>query len=140
GGPEPEEEWIGEGLPIGDPAPDFALQDLRGEQRSLSSMLELGNPVVLFFTSPNCGPCSGLLPDLTRWQETLSARATVAVVASGTADDNREFFAEHDVANLLIDGDREVFDAYNIRSTPTAIAVGTDRRVALAPAGGLHMP
>jgi peroxiredoxin/uncharacterized membrane protein YphA (DoxX/SURF4 family) len=139
-GPQPEEEWIGEGLPIGDAAPDFTLEDLSGERRSLDSLLHLGRPVVLFFTSPNCGPCTGLLPDLARWQETLSARATVAVVASGAASDNREFFAEHAMANVLLDTDREVFDAYNIRSTPTAIAIGVDHRIALAPAGGLHMP
>jgi peroxiredoxin len=139
-GPATEEEWIGEGLPIGDPAPDFTLEDLRGEQRSLDSLLEPGRPVVLFFTSPNCGPCTGLLPELARWQETLSARATVAVVASGPAADNREFFAEHPMTNVLLDAEHEVFDAFNIRSTPTAIAVGVDHRVALAPAGGLHMP
>jgi peroxiredoxin/uncharacterized membrane protein YphA (DoxX/SURF4 family) len=136
----PQEEWIHEGLPIGEEAPDFELADLRGERHALSAMLGLGRPVVLFFTSPECGPCGGLLPDLARWQETLSDRTTVAVVARGTADDNAEFFADHNMVNLLVDGDSEVFDAYNIRSTPTAIAITPDRRVALAPAGGLHMP
>jgi peroxiredoxin len=138
--PEPDDGWIGEGLPIGDPAPDFELEDLRGERRTLSSMLDQGRPAVLFFTSPECGPCGGLLPDLARWQETLSARATVAVVARGTADDNADFFTDHEMENILIDAEQEVFDAYNIRSTPTAIAVSPDGRVALAPAGGLHMP
>jgi peroxiredoxin len=137
--PKPE-EFEREGLPIGDEAPDFELVDVRGEGHSLSGLLSLGRPVVLFFTSPECGPCGGLLPDLARWQETLSDRVTVAVVARGTADDNAEFFGEHDMVNLLVDGDRAVFDAYNIRSTPTAVAVTPDRRVALAPAGGLHMP
>jgi len=134
------EDWVREGLPIGDKAPEFELADVRGERHSLSGLLGLGRPVVLFFTSPECGPCGGLLPDLARWQETLSERATVAVVARGTADDNAEFFAGHNMVNLLVDGDRAVFDAYNIRSTPTAVAITSDRRIALAPAGGLHMP
>jgi peroxiredoxin/uncharacterized membrane protein YphA (DoxX/SURF4 family) len=138
--PEPDDGWIGEGLPIGDPAPDFALQDLRGEERSLSAMLESGRPAVLFFTSPDCGPCGGLLPDLARWQESLAARATIAVVARGAAADNEEFFTDHEMENVLIDAEQEVFEAYNVRSTPTAIAVSPDGRVALAPAGGLHMP
>lgn len=129
-----------EGLPIGDEAPGFELSDVQGERHSLSGMLGLGRPVVLFFTSPECGPCGGLLPDMARWQETLSDRATIAVVARGTAEDNAEFFAGHEMVNLLVDGDQEVFDAYNIRSTPTAIAITPDGRVALAPAGGLHMP
>src|SRR5258705_5770710 len=135
-----EEQWTHEGLPIGDEAPDFELADVRGERHSLSAMLGLGRPAVLFFTSPECGPCGGLLPDMARWQETLSDRATVAVVARGTAEDNAEFFAGHDMVNLLVDGENQVFDAYNIRSTPTAIAITPDGRVALAPAGGLHMP
>ena len=137
--PQPE-DFEREGLPIGDEAPDFELADVGGERHSLSGLLGLGRPVVLFFTSPECGPCGGLLPDLARWQETLSDRVTVAVVARGTAEDNAEFFGDHDMVNLLVDGDRAVFDAYNIRSTPTAVAVTPDRRVALAPAGGLHMP
>jgi peroxiredoxin len=137
--PKPE-DFEREGLPIGDEAPDFELADVRGERHSLSALLGLGRPVVLFFTSPECGPCGGLLPDLARWQETLSDRATVAVVARGTAQDNAEFFAGHNMINLLVDGDSAVFDAYNIRSTPTAVAITPDRRVALAPAGGLHMP
>jgi peroxiredoxin len=137
--PQPE-DFEREGLPIGDEAPDFELADVRGERHSLSGLLGLGRPVVLFFTSPECGPCGGLLPDLARWQETLSDRVTAAVVARGTAEDNAEFFGDHNMVNLLVDGDRAVFDAYNIRSTPTAVAVTPDRRVALAPAGGLHMP
>jgi len=137
--PKPD-DFEREGLPIGDEAPDFELADVRGERHSLSGLLGAGRPVVLFFTSPECGPCGGLLPDLARWQETLSDRVTVAVVARGTAEDNAEFFGDHNMVNLLVDGDRAVFDAYNIRSTPTAVAVTQDRRVALAPAGGLHMP
>ena len=66
-------------------APPFALQDIHGETVSLEALLEPGRPLALIFVSPGCGPCAGLLPELARWQATLSERLAIGLVSTGDA-------------------------------------------------------
>ena len=47
---------------------------------------------------------------------------------------------EHGISDVLLDESDEVFEAFHVRSTPTAIAVEVDGTVGSAPAGGAHMP
>ncbi len=56
------------GLPVGTPAPGFALPPLTGEMTTLQALRALGKPVVLIFSDPGCGPCTALLPEIGRWQ------------------------------------------------------------------------
>src|SRR4051794_29974418 len=44
-----ELESVPPGLPVGVPAPSFALKDVHGAQRSLSELLEAGRPTMLIF-------------------------------------------------------------------------------------------
>jgi uncharacterized membrane protein YphA (DoxX/SURF4 family)/thiol-disulfide isomerase/thioredoxin len=61
------------GLPIGSPAPDFAV-------------LPPGRPLALVFTDPGCGPCQTLLPELRRWQQSLAEALTIAVIERDEPD------------------------------------------------------
>jgi uncharacterized membrane protein YphA (DoxX/SURF4 family) len=88
------------GLPPGSQAPRFALQNLDGETTSLEALLEPGQPLALIFVSPNCGPCAGVLPDLARWQNTLSERLSIGVLSTGSALDNQRA-QELRLANVL---------------------------------------
>ena len=77
---ERERELVGRfppGLPLGSEAPSFDLPDLRGDVVSLETLLGAGRPLALVFVSPGCGPCASLLPDLARWQATLSERLAI---------------------------------------------------------------
>src|SRR5262245_3013543 len=67
------------GLPVGTEAPTFALEDMRGEPRTLTGLLERGKPALLLFVSPACGPCATMLPRVPEWQQSLSERLTIAV-------------------------------------------------------------
>ena len=51
------------GLPVGSPAPTFALKDLGGEEVTLDGLRARGKPVVLMFTDPDCEACMELLPE-----------------------------------------------------------------------------
>jgi len=135
-----EPEFVAEGLPLGEPAPDFALPDPTGIRRSFASVRQPRTGTVLFFTSPDCAPCNALVEDLARWQTTLGDRVTIAVVASGSEELNGRFFAGHEMVNVFLDTEGEVFEAFNVRSTPSAIALDSEGLVSSAPAGGLHMP
>lgn len=60
------------GLPKGEEAPDFALPDIfSGKTITLRDLLpddpDSRKPVVLTFSSPNCGPCKAMIPDYMEW-------------------------------------------------------------------------
>jgi thiol-disulfide isomerase/thioredoxin/uncharacterized membrane protein YphA (DoxX/SURF4 family) len=129
-----------EGLPVGAIAPNFSLADMRGETRTLESLLARGRPVLLEFLDPGCHPCRLLVPALARWQSTLAERVTIAVVRSGDPDDDRLQLEEHGIDDVLLDENADVFKAFHMRSNPTAIAVDLDGTVASAPARGPHYP
>jgi peroxiredoxin len=133
-------EYEAEGLPIGTVAPAFELPALDGGSLSLAGLLDRGQPVVLFFMSPNCGPCGGLLPDLVRWQRALRERVTPVVVSAGSLGENAEVFAEAGALDVAVNESEDVFTAYRVTATPSAVAIDRTGRIASAPAGGLHMP
>jgi thioredoxin-like negative regulator of GroEL len=95
-----------------------------------------GKPVLLFFTDPDCGPCTALLPDLGRWQRESQARVTMALVSRGTAEAHRAKTTEHGLANVLLQRDREVAEAYQVRGTPSTVLVRPDGTIGSALAQG----
>jgi peroxiredoxin/uncharacterized membrane protein YphA (DoxX/SURF4 family) len=117
------------GLPLGAVAPDFALRDVGGETVSLDTLRSRGVPVALFFVSPSCGPCATLLPDLGRWQASLASRLTIALVSSGSIEDNRRIAEEHGLEKVLIQDGSEVLEAYRVGSTPAAVILTPDARI-----------
>jgi peroxiredoxin/uncharacterized membrane protein YphA (DoxX/SURF4 family) len=123
------------GLPVGTVAPAFALPDLEGHTISLDDLRAAGQPVVLLFTSPGCGPCATLLPEVARWQQ-AGDRLTVALVATGTAEQNGAKAAEHGLRNVLLQREKEVAEAYRSPGTPSAVIVGADGRIAQPMAAG----
>lgn len=120
------------GLPIGSEAPAFALSDFRGETVTLAQLLGRGQPLLLIFMSPTCGPCETLAPRVRDWQQTLSARLTVAVVSTGTAEANAKY-DEQGLVDLLLQERSEVSDMYGISGTPSALFVSGSGKIASAP-------
>jgi peroxiredoxin len=100
------------GLPIGAPAPGFRLTGLYGETLTLDALRAPGQPVLLIFTDPNCGSCTALLPEVSRWQREHAAQLTLALISQGTAEANRAKIAAHVVTHVLLQADQEVAKAY----------------------------
>src|SRR5206468_6331955 len=67
----------------------ISVASLDGEAATLESLRAPGKPLLLLFTDPGCGPCHALLPEASRWQDELAGELSVAVIATGSADDNR---------------------------------------------------
>lgn len=125
-----------EGLPIGAAAPAFSLTGLYGETATLDSLRARGNPVLLVFSDPTCGPCNALMPDVGRWQRNQSSKLTVALVSRGSVDANKGKSSEHGLTNVLLQKDNEVADDYLTDGTPTAVLVWPNGLIASDPAGG----
>jgi thiol-disulfide isomerase/thioredoxin len=119
-----------QGLPLGGPAPSFTLSGLYGETVTLESLISAENPVMLLFTDPNCGPCNALMPEITGWQNEHAGVLTIAVMTRGSADDNRSKIREHGVSNVWLDGELDVYNAYQGSGTPGAVLVDGRGRIA----------
>jgi methylamine dehydrogenase accessory protein MauD len=118
------------GLPVGAPAPSFALPDPWGAMVVLEELLARGRPVLLLFADPGCGPCNELFPDIARWQREWRDGLTIAVVSAGNAEANRAKATEHGLMHMVVQERREVAAAYATTATPSAVLVAADGRVA----------
>ena len=118
------------GLPVGSIAPGFTVQSLRsGTDVTLESLLAHGRPIVLIFVSPGCGPCQTIFRDATRWQVALADQITVAFISEGEPADN-VVALENGSGDLLLQKNWDVGQSYEVRNTPTAVALSPDRRIA----------
>jgi thiol-disulfide isomerase/thioredoxin len=112
-------------LPLGAPAPDFALPDQHGHLTLLRSLLAHGRPAVLIFASPHCGPCAQVLSQLSRWNAAVGEDVTLVVIESnvegGQLPDELQALLDGLVA--LIEPGRELATRYGAAGTPCAIAI-----------------
>lgn len=118
------------GLPVGEQAPAFELRDTEGKRHSLSALRSSGKPVLLVFTNPDCPPCDALLPEVARWQREYTERVAIAVIGRGSIEVNRAKTERHGLRMVLVQRKREVSESYDIDSTPSAVLVGTDGKIA----------
>ena len=124
------------GLAPGTPAPAFWLPSIDGGRTTLDDLLRPGQPLLLLFTSPACGPCSVLMPEVARWQRDHVAELTVAVLSEGKGEVVRAEAAEHDLVNVLVDESLAAYEAYGANGTPSAVLVGADGLIVSPVASG----
>ncbi|MEO8358814.1 MAG: redoxin domain-containing protein [Vicinamibacteria bacterium] len=126
----PVQAAIEAGWPPGTLAPSFNLPSLDGTRVTLADLIAGGRETVILFTSPDCRPCAALIPEIADWQKRFQKELTIAVVGQGSASVNREKLGEFTLDNVLLQGISEVADAYVARQTPSAVVIGSDRRIA----------
>ncbi len=124
------------GLPVGAPAPGFKLEGLFGETQTLDAIRANGLPTMLLFTDPTCGPCNALLPDVGKWQRENIGKLNIAVITSGTADDNKAKVSEHGISNVLLQQNRSVSNEYKAVGTPSAVLIDRTGKIASPVSGG----
>lgn len=103
-------------------APVFDLPLLAGGTTSLASLTGRGKPTLLLFVDPGCGPCRSLVPDMQEWHRRFADDFSMLLISRGDAENNREKFGDLPVA---LQENREVFDRYEAKGTPTGILVST---------------
>lgn len=124
------------GLAPGTQAPVFWLPSVDGRRVALGDLLAHGRPALLLFTSPSCGPCSMLMPEVVRWQREHADELTVALLSAGEPDQVRADAAEHGLEHVLLDEDLGAYQAYEANGTPSAVLVGDDGTIAAWLAAG----
>lgn len=123
------------GLPVGAPAPVFSLASLSGETLTLNALRAPGEPVMLIFSDPGCGPCTALMPEIGHWQRD-HAGLTIALLSRGTPEANRAKSAVHGLTQILLQDDREVAETYQAYGTPSAVIVRPDGTIGSPVADG----
>jgi peroxiredoxin len=118
------------GLPVGSEAPRFSLKGLHGETLTLESLRSSGNPVMMLFTDPGCGPCTAKLPEIGRWQQEYPDRLAISLVSRGEVEENRAKAQEHGLTNVLLQEDWEVSQAYRVAGTPSAVLLTPEGTIA----------
>lgn len=117
---------INAGLPVGSPAPRFALPNLDGATETLSDLAALGRRVMLVFINPTCHACTELLPELGRWQREHATIMTIAVISRGDVAASRAKLEPHDIVHVLVEEASDVAQAYGLTGRPTAVIVRPD--------------
>ncbi len=125
-----------QGLPIGDPAPEFELPDLEGASVSLRQLVSGGKPVLMLFINPGCRPCTALLSEAAAWQRDAATQFKLAVISQRTADENRANAEKHAIQTFLLQRDQETSGQYAAPGTPSAVLVRADGVIGSAVATG----
>jgi peroxiredoxin len=111
------------GLASGRAAPDFALPDLAGNERTLGEFR--GRRVLLMFMDPSCRPCDELAPELVALHEEhrLNGREIV-LISRGDLEANCAKAEEHGFSfPILLQKGWRVSKDYGMFATPVAYLI-----------------
>ena len=137
------------GLKAGTPAPDFRLPRLDG-QGDLGLADLRGRRVLLVFSSPECGPCNMLAPQLEKFHREHPEMELV-MVSKGEPKQNRAKVKEHGLTfPIVLQQQWEISRRYAMFATPIAylidengmitndVAIGVEPILALMNGISLH--
>jgi peroxiredoxin len=118
-------------LKVGDFAPDFSLVDLNGKSHQLTEYR--GQGVFLNFWGTWCAPCKKEMPAMGRQYQVYKDQG-VHVLAVNVAESDfkvRTFADQYGmVFPTLIDTNRSVMQAYNVKPLPTTLLITPDGKIA----------
>lgn len=122
---------------LGQPAPEFTLVNLDGEETPIAK--SLGKEViVLDFWATWCGPCVMALPVLTEVTGEFAEQGVkfYAVNQQEDADTVKTFLTDKGLTPpVLLDTEGEVGNKYSVEGLPTSVIIGKDGKVQVVHVG-----
>jgi peroxiredoxin len=111
-----------DGLKAGTPAPDFNLPRLDGRGELQLSGLR-GKRVLLVFSSPGCGPCNTLAPELEKFHRD-NPELVLVMISKGEPSENRAKAKEHGLTfTVVLQQQWEISRRYAMFATPIAYLI-----------------
>ncbi len=121
-------------LKVGDPAPEFLLQDTDGEP---VSMIDLsGRATLLLFWSPSCPYCTEMSDQIRRWEEDPPPGAPRLVFVSSGDLEQVKKDSESFESLFLHDDGFQLGSMLGTKSTPSALLIDSEGRIASSIATG----
>jgi len=108
-------------------APDFTLEDMEGQQISLSD--SNGKVRLVDFWATWCAPCREEIPMLNELQETFGDGLQILAISDEDSGVIREFVEEYDVHYTNLVGTVDVTEAYGVLGLPTAYLLDGEGRI-----------
>ena len=115
---------------INEIAPDFTLQDLSGQDISLSDLQ--GKGVIIFFWTTWCPHCRNALPVLSReYQDMLDSDIELLAINIRESKELVESYAQRNSLDfpVLLDWDSEVASTYEVVGVPTIVLVSSEGKI-----------
>jgi peroxiredoxin len=117
-------------IKIGQPTPQFQLEDLNGELHSLKEYL--GLIVVLYFWSAECDWCNRVDEEVIRYLDAWKGRVKVLWIASNVNESVeliKKSATERKLPTVLVDVELKVADLYGAQTTPHFFVQDRDGRL-----------
>ncbi|MFD1018307.1 TlpA family protein disulfide reductase [Thalassobacillus hwangdonensis] len=120
------------GLQVGDVAPDFTLENLEGEEVTLSDLK--GKKVFLNFWATWCPPCKVEMPEMQEFHEKYGDEVEVIALNATASEKKQEdvfkFIEQNGYSYpVLLDPTNQVNDEYQTITIPTTYFIGTDGKI-----------
>ncbi|HEX5417878.1 MAG TPA: TlpA disulfide reductase family protein, partial [Chloroflexota bacterium] len=121
-----------EGIPIGEPAPDFSLPALTGSAPTVSLEDLRGKRLLLMFMRPGCTYCQQMAPDVAEMPiDGRGGRPVPVILTIGEEAENREFVDEFDLKGpVLRHADDALYRPYKITGTPMGYLIDEQGNIA----------
>lgn len=119
---------------VGQTAPEFSSQDLKGNPYNLKKLREKGH-VLLMFWSTRCHICHALIPDLKRIHKAYKEKGlTIVAINVGFEDKDEvdDYVFENKLDYLVLNQDNtkgDIAEAYRLVGTPTFQLIAPDGTV-----------
>ncbi|NNE99735.1 MAG: redoxin domain-containing protein [Pyrinomonadaceae bacterium] len=124
----------GHGGKVGEKAPEFALEDLEGNEIS-SEIFNKGKTLVTYW-STGCPHCVNMLEDLRDWDNSKEADdLNLLVISSGDAENHEDMGLK---SPIVIDNEHEVGPGFGMSGTPSAVLVNEEGKIVSETAVGSH--
>lgn len=138
-----EDALASKGPHVGQIAPEFKSQDLKGHPYTLEKLLKNGNHVLLMFWSTRCRYCHALIPRLNKLNKEYAKKGlTFAAINVGFEDKDEvdDYAFENRLNYLVLNQDNtkgDIAEAYRLVGTPTFQLIAPDGKVIYR---GYHIP
>jgi peroxiredoxin Q/BCP len=127
-------------LSIGEPAPDFTLEDQDGKRTRLSEFRGRNNVVLVFYPGDDTSVCTKQLCEFRdSWSDSMSKSCLVLGVNPQNAESHRKFITKQSYPfSLLVDTDQQVAKQYHasgLMVRRTVYLIGKDGTIRFAKRG-----
>ncbi len=125
-------------LKMGDPAPDFLVEDLKGKSFRLADLQ--GRPVVIRFFVTDCKFCKADTPVFNEYYNKHREQGLVILYLTTTVDRQKveKFSADLQIPfPVAIDYNKKVTKLFNVNAEPQTIVLNSDHLIKSAILGGV---